>query len=103
MELSDLLAKMPARFNPDAAEGLDSVFQFNVEGGGNFHLAVKDSAMKITPGDHPDPSVTLSMSADTFVGMMTGEKDGMAAFMAGELRAEGNIMLATKLQALFPL
>lgn len=102
MQVSELLAQMPSRFNPEAAEGLDSVFQFDVEDGEHMHLVVKDNAMSLVKGDHPEPSVTLSMSAETFVGMMTGEKDGMAAFMSGELRADGDIMLATKLQALFP-
>lgn len=102
MQVEELLAKMPEKFNADAAEGLDAVFQFDVEDGDNFHLAVKDNAMEITKGDHPEPEVKLMMSSETFVGMMTGEKDGMAAFMAGELKADGNIMLATKLNQLFP-
>ena len=36
------------------------------------------------------------------VGVMSGEMDGMQAFMMGKLRAEGNMMLATKLNVLFP-
>ena len=36
------------------------------------------------------------------IGIMTGEVDGMQAFMMGKLRAEGDMMLATKLSELFP-
>jgi len=33
---------------------------------------------------------------------MDGSTDGMQAFMAGQLRAEGDMMLATKLGEIFP-
>ena len=102
MEVSDIIEKMPARFDKSAADGLDTVFQFNVAEGDNFHLVVKDNDLSITKGDHAEPEVTLSMDEETFVGMMIGETDGMQAFMSGKLTADGNIMLATKLQTLFP-
>ena len=51
--------------------------------------------------EHDDPSVTLSMDAETLQEVMSGETDGMQAFMAGQLRAEGDMMLATKLGELF--
>lgn len=102
MEVSEILEKIPERFDANAAEGLDTVFQFNVEDSDNFHMTVKDNALAITKGDHADPEVTLSMNEETFVGMMTGETDGMQAFMAGQITADGNVMLATKLQLLFP-
>ena len=35
-------------------------------------------------------------------GVISGETDGMQAFMAGKLRAEGDMMLALKLSELFP-
>ena len=43
------------------------------------------------------------MSTETLVGIMTGETDGMQAFMGGKLRAEGDMMLAMKLGELFPV
>jgi putative sterol carrier protein len=42
------------------------------------------------------------MDNDTLQGVMNGETDGMQAFMAGKLRAEGDMMLALKLGELFP-
>ncbi|WP_197466178.1 SCP2 sterol-binding domain-containing protein, partial [Oleiphilus sp. HI0080] len=54
-------------------------------------------------GDHDDPSVTLIMSTETLNGIVSGETDGMQAFMAGQLRAEGDMMLATKLGELFSM
>ena len=41
------------------------------------------------------------MDEAVFIGVVTGEIDGMSAFMKGQLRAEGDVMLATKLGKLF--
>lgn len=45
--------------------------------------------------------MTLIMNEETFKGIVSGETDGMQAFMAGQLRAEGDMMLAMKLGELF--
>lgn len=42
------------------------------------------------------------MDGDTMKGIVSGETDGMQAFMGGKLRTEGDMMLAMKLSELFP-
>ncbi|EAT10711.1 SCP2 sterol-binding domain-containing protein [Bermanella marisrubri] len=100
--VADIIEQMKGKFNADAAAGMENVFQFSVEDGDDFYVAVKDGDFEIANGSHDDPSVTLIMTTETLVGIMTGETDGMQAFMAGQLRAEGDMMLATKLGELFP-
>ncbi len=100
--VSDIIEKMKGAFNADAAAGMENVFQFSIEDGDDFFLEINDGDFKIDNGTHDDPSVTLIMTGETLVGIMTGETDGMQAFMAGQLRAEGDMMLATKLGELFP-
>lgn len=90
------------RFNADAAAGLDLVFQFNIEEAGNYHLIVKDGTCDVQEGENADANVTLIMDAETFEGLASGETDGMQAFMMGKVRAEGDMMLAMKLNELFP-
>ncbi|MFO7647828.1 MULTISPECIES: SCP2 sterol-binding domain-containing protein [Halomonas] len=96
------LDKLQSRFDPQAASGMDEVFQFHFSDAGSHYLAVKDGALEIQEGEHDDPSVSLSMSTDTLKGIMTGEVNGMTAFMTGKLKATGNVMLATRLTSLFP-
>ena len=101
----EVFDKMPEVFNPSAASGLDAVFQYEItgEGGGNWHVIIKDGACQVQEGDHESPSVTLSMSAETWLGIVNKELNGMQAFMAGQLRATGDIMLAQRVEQLFPL
>lgn len=100
--VADITSKMESKFNPAAAAGLDLVFQFNVEDDENFNVTVKDGTCAVATGDAANPNVTLIMDSATLIGVMTGETDGMQAFMAGKLRAEGDMMLALKLGELFP-
>ena len=100
--VAEITQKMEEKFNPSAAAGLDLVFQFNIEDDSNFNVTIKDGTWAIAQGDAAAPNVTLIMDSDTLQGVMTGETDGMQAFMAGKLRAEGDMMLALKLGELFP-
>lgn len=101
-EVAKIIETMNSKFNADAASGLDIIFQFNIEGEGEYNLTVKDGACTLAEGENDDANCTLIMNADTLQGIVTGETDGMQAFMAGQLRVEGDMMLATKLGELFP-
>jgi putative sterol carrier protein len=103
MSVANTFETLKQHFNADAAAGLDLVFQFNIEDDQNYYLAIQDGKCDLASGDHDSPSVTLIMNSDTLKGIVSGETDGMQAFMAGQLRAEGDMMLATKLGELFSL
>ncbi|QTF91072.1 SCP2 sterol-binding domain-containing protein [Halomonas sp. BM-2019] len=94
--------KLQSRFDAQAAQGMDEVFQFHFSDAGSHYLVVKDGSLAIQEGEHDDPSVSLSLSTDTLKGIMSGEVNGMTAFMTGRLKATGNVMLATRLTSLFP-
>ena len=100
--VADIVKTMQSKFNAGAAAGLDLVFQFNIEDGDNHYLVVKDGTCDVQQGDAENPNVTLIMDSATLVGIMTGETDGMQAFMGGKLRVEGDMMLSMKLSELFP-
>ncbi|KPQ23433.1 MAG: putative sterol carrier protein [Halomonas sp. HL-48] len=96
------LEKLQARFDPQAAQGMSEVFQFHFSDAGSHYLDIQDGTLGVHEGEHDDPSVSLSMSTDTLKGIMSGDINGMTAFMTGKLKATGNVMLATKLTSLFP-
>ena len=70
--VKDIFDKMPGVFDADAAQGLSAVFQFEITGddGGNWNIVVQDGTCEVVEGTHAEPSVTLTMSAETWLGMI---------------------------------
>lgn len=99
--LSKVIEKLPSRFNASHAGDLQAVFQFELEDADAFFIQIQARQCQTHLGTHPDPSITLFMDEATLLRVISGEQDGMSAFMKGQLRAEGNVMLATRLGKLF--
>lgn len=101
--VKEIFEKMPGAFKPEAAKGVDAVFQYDItgEGGGKWNIVIKDAKCEIQEGTHPTPSVTLTMEAATFLAMQSKQLNGMQAYMSGKLKVAGNIMLAQTFQQLF--
>jgi len=103
MNAAELFAKMDENFNAEAASGIDAVFQYEFSDDDNYYVVVKDGTKDIQQGDHDSPTVTISSDVATFMGIVDGSVNGMQAFMSGKLKATGNVILAQKMQTLFPI
>jgi putative sterol carrier protein len=102
--VKEYIDTLPARFVADASKGVHAVFQFELtgDGGATFHVAVDDGAMKVTDGQAASPSTTIKMNSEDYVKMFNGKLSGTMAFMKGLLKVTGNVMLAQKMQTIFP-
>ncbi len=102
-DVKSIFDRIPEAFNADAAQGVDAVFQFEItgEGGGTWNVIIKDGACEVQEGPHDDPSVTMAMSTETWMGIVNKELNGIQAFMSGKLKVSGDMMLAQKYQSLF--
>jgi len=95
----DLLKKLPAAFNPDAASGVDATLQFNISS--PMNAVIKNGSCTVNAGAASAPDVTITMEDDDLVALMKGELNGMTAFMTGKLQIEGDLMLAQRMSAFF--
>lgn len=98
-----MFEEMVGRFNSAAANGLDAVFQYKLDEGDAYFATISEGNCALEKGEHDEPSVVLLMDNQTFSEVLSGEANGMQAFMSGRIRAEGDIMLATRLESLFPV
>lgn len=101
-EAKAVFEEMVERFDVDEADDMEAVFQFDLDDDDSYHLTIENGTCVMGEGEHDDPTVTLEMDLETLKGVMSGEIDGMTAFMQGKIRADGDIMLATKLTQIFP-
>lgn len=102
--VKEFFRRLPEKLDPEAAEGLTAIYQFDLSGsqGGQYHLVIENGSCSVQEGVHPDPRVTFSMSGEDCLGVLTGRLDGPAVFMSGRLRIEGDFGLALQLKTLFP-
>lgn len=103
MNAAEVFAQMPQAFLADKAGDLRAIFQFNLsgEGGGDWIVTIANGTCTVAEGNADKPDVTVSMVADDYVKMTTGELQPVAAFMQGRLKLQGDMNLAMKLQELF--
>ncbi|WP_029889858.1 SCP2 sterol-binding domain-containing protein [Polycyclovorans algicola] len=99
MSATDLIKKLPAALNPDAAAGTDATIQFNIST--PMNVVIKDGACTANDGAAASPDVSLTMEDDDLVALLKGELNGMTAFMTGKLQLEGDLMLAQRIGSLF--
>ncbi|MDX1356294.1 MAG: SCP-2 family sterol carrier protein, partial [Halomonas venusta] len=49
---SNTLDKLQSRFNPEAAKGMDEVFQFHFSDAGSHHMVIQDGTLDVHEGEH---------------------------------------------------
>jgi putative sterol carrier protein len=92
------------RFVADASRGLDAIYQFELsgDGGGTWHVIVKDGAIEVYSGAHGEPSAVVTSKAPDFVKISNGDINGLRAVMTRKMKIAGNLVLARKMQHMFP-
>lgn len=95
----EMIEKMPEAFDPDAAGDMNATVQYAIST--PMYAVIKDGACTVHEGEASDADVTLNMEDEDLKDMLTGELDGMSAFMSGKLKVDGDIMLAQKLAGAF--
>jgi putative sterol carrier protein len=93
---------LPQRFVADASKGLHAIFQFELAGAGTYHVKVDDGTMQIVEGASEKPNTTIKMAGDDYVKMVNGQLSGTMAFLKGKMKIAGDMMLARKMEAIFP-
>jgi putative sterol carrier protein len=93
---------MREALKPEAAQ--DSIFGFSLTEGGSTHnyvVIVKDKQATYEKREPSDARVTLGMTVPDYLRMISGDLDGMQAFMQGKLKLTGDMMFAQQIQTMF--
>ena len=96
---------MESRFRADKATGTNATIQYDIsgEGGGSWNAVIKDGTCAVTPGAAPTPNLTLQISSQDWLDMLSGKQSGQMLFMSGKLKVKGDMGLAMKLGSMFTM
>lgn len=105
MSVADTFKNMPKAFVPEAAQGVEVVFQYTITGsqGGDWYCDIKDGTCTIEAGQHAKPVCTLEMEDQDFLALMTGKLPAMQAYTSGKLKIGGDLMKSQLIEKLFKM
>ena len=101
--VKEIFDGMPATFIPAKATGVTAVIQFDItgDGGGKWHAAIDNGALRVIEGQHSSPHLTLSAKAADYIAISNGKLNDQLAFMTGRVTAKGDLALAMKMARMF--
>lgn len=95
MKAKALLERMPQALNKDALGDTRAVIQYDISE--PVYHVLEDGELSVHEGQASAPDVIITMADDDLVKLLSGELNGMAAFMSGKLKLQGDMMLAQRL------
>lgn len=87
-EVEAIFRSLPARLRSDRVQDYAGVFHFDIAGAAKPHwtVAIKDGACDVSEGLEGDPICTVRMNEKTFIGIETGERNPVFAFVKGKIK-----------------
>lgn len=104
LTIAQIMEKLPEALIPEKAAGVDAVIHFKFTGAepGEWNAAIKDGKAEVARGiPHFKPTMTLTADSTDFIDILTGQMDGMQAFMEGKVKLAGDLNLAMKMMQMF--
>ena len=100
MTVQEFFAQLPERADPAKTAGMSNTYVFDVEGVGQWTVAVDDGQVSVSEGAS-EGDCTIAASEETLVKIAKGEANATTAYMTGKLKISGDMGAALKLQKLF--
>ncbi len=86
IDVKEFLYALPEKVQPEAVEGVSTLFHFDVDGSGKYTVQIQDGKMDVSEGLTGEPTCKVSTSADNFSKLISGDLNPMMAMMTGKLK-----------------
>jgi putative sterol carrier protein len=101
MTSRDFLYKLPSKISPEAIEGHETTFHFDLEGdnGGQYTVSVADGQVNVTDGLSGQPTCVVRAKEENFIKLIEGELNPMMAVLTGKVKIsnQGEMLKFAKL------
>lgn len=99
MSPNDLIKRFPQAIIPSAAANVRKTIQYHIAS--PLYVVIADGQCEVHDGVTDRYDVGLTIKDEHLVAMMKGELSGMAAFVSGKLKVDGDRMFAQRIPSLF--
>ena len=88
MNAREFVSSLPSRVAPEAIEGMETVFQFDISGeqGIQATVALKDGKVDYQEGLHGQAKCVVTASDENLKKVLKGELNPMMAVMTGKIK-----------------
>ena len=88
MTAREILEALPSKVAPEAIEGHETNFHFDLEGegGGAMTVSISDGKVTVNDGLNGEPKCTVRGKAGNFVKLAQGELNPMMAILMGKVK-----------------
>ena len=99
MDIESIFKTIVSRFDAEKMKDINASVQFNLDGGDDYYLKIADGNCDYGKGTMDgDPSATVSMAADDFGDLTSGNLNPVMAFMSGKIKVDGDMSTVMQLQ-----
>jgi len=98
--VQEFFKELPGRADASKTAGMNNSYLFDIEGAGQWRVAVEDGTVNVTEGGG-EADTTITTSEETMMAVVRGEQNPTTAYMTGKLKIKGDMGAAMKLQKLF--
>lgn len=86
------LDTLPGKFNPNNAQGVSCVYQFNITDGhpGKYWVKINDGKCTVGKGVQPNPSISINVGEQLWLDIAANKVNGTMAFLSKKFTAEGD-------------
>ncbi len=90
MTAKEFLENLPSKVSPEAIEGHNTCFHFDLpgDGGGQYTLNIADGKVDVAEGLNGDAKCTVKSDANVLVDIVEGRQNPMMAFMMGKIKVD---------------
>jgi hypothetical protein len=100
--IRNLFARLSMRKSDPRLKAMDGIYQFEVEGFGSWYLTVKGGSLAVSRSPVA-VDCAIVFSPEDFIGIASGRRNLMSAFLQGRVSGWGDIGMALAFRRMLPL
>jgi putative sterol carrier protein len=94
------VVSMLATFRPDAADGVDAIYELRIDGQ-RFRVRVRDGDASIADSTADGPATVITCSLPTFLALLAAHPSEVAALQSGRVEVDGDRDALARFHAMF--